>query len=232
MGIGVGQESGSEWISVILNPKSGVLLPARKEIVDEFTNVQHGRRRKERLLRQGKTGQRKMATVEQQQCWTDPCSSWTNAVAVSITTRHCTEHCFGVRAVLLYTYVSFEFYLPFFGALTDDILIAMHRAYRRASWLGGGSKYVIILAANQGGGVMEWKGPREWAIERDSVRNKKRYAKKWGYDLEIVDMSTKKRYAHEWRESWEKVDTIRNCMKKYPKADWCVRLESHQTRIC
>ena len=69
---------------------------------------------------------------------------------------------------------------------------------------------------------MEWKGPREWAIERDSVRNKKRYAKKWGYDLEIVDMSTKKRYAHEWRESWEKVDTIRNCMKKYPKAQWYV----------
>jgi hypothetical protein len=22
-------------------------------------------------------------------------------------------------------------------------------------------------------GVMEWKGPREWAIERDSVKNKK-----------------------------------------------------------
>jgi mannan polymerase II complex MNN10 subunit len=67
---------------------------------------------------------------------------------------------------------------------------------------------------------MEWKGPREWAIERDSVKNKKKYAKKWGYDLEIVDMSTKKRYAHEWRESWEKVDTIRNCMRKYPSAEW------------
>ncbi|MDI1491315.1 MAG: alpha-1,6-mannosyltransferase [Ramalina farinacea] len=96
----------------------------------------------------------------------------------------------------------------------------LHRVYRHTSWLGGGSKYVIILAANQGGGVMEWKGPREWAIERDSVKNKKRYAKKWGYELEIVDMSTKKRYAHEWRESWEKVDTIRNCMRKYPKAEW------------
>lgn len=96
----------------------------------------------------------------------------------------------------------------------------MHRAYRRASYLGGGSKFVVILAANMGGGVMEWKGPREWAIERDSVKNKKKYTKKWGYDLEIVDMSTKKRYAHEWRESWEKVDTIRNCMRKYPKAEW------------
>lgn len=77
---------------------------------------------------------------------------------------------------------------------------------------------------------MEWKGPREWAIERDSVKNKKRYAKRWGYELEIVDMSTKKRYAHEWRESWEKVDTIRNCMRKYPKAQWYVlRI---QTGVC
>ncbi|KAK5117711.1 hypothetical protein LTR62_005135 [Meristemomyces frigidus] len=93
-------------------------------------------------------------------------------------------------------------------------------AYRRTSWLGGGSKFVVILAANQGGGVMEWKGPREWAIERDSVKNKKKYVANWGYELEIVDMSTKKRYAHEWRESWEKVDVIRNAMKKYPGAEW------------
>ena len=69
---------------------------------------------------------------------------------------------------------------------------------------------------------MEWKGPREWAIERDSVRNKARYAKRWGYDLEIIDMSTKKRYAHEWRESWEKVDAIRKTMEKYPSAEWYV----------
>jgi mannan polymerase II complex MNN10 subunit len=96
--------------------------------------------------------------------------------------------------------------------------------YRRSALFGGGNKYVIILAANQGGGVMEWKGPREWAIERDSVKNKKKYTKKWGYDLEIVDMSTKKRYAHEWRESWEKVDTIRNAMRKYPQAEWYEQL--------
>jgi mannan polymerase II complex MNN10 subunit len=51
--------------------------------------------------------------------------------------------------------------------------------YRRSALFGGGNKYVIILAANQGGGVMEWKGPREWAIERDSVKNKKKYTKKW-----------------------------------------------------
>ncbi|MCJ1474270.1 alpha-1,6-mannosyltransferase [Lambiella insularis] len=113
--------------------------------------------------------------------------------------------------------------LIIFGILMAFILFyttPMHRVYRRASFLGGGSKFVIVLAANQGGGVMEWKGPREWAIERDSVKNKKEYVKKWGYDLEIVDMSTKKRYAHEWRESWEKVDTMRNCMRKYPKAEW------------
>lgn len=67
---------------------------------------------------------------------------------------------------------------------------------------------------------MEWKGPREWAIERDSVKNKKNYAKRWGYHLEVVDMTTRKRYAHEWRESWEKVDTIRNSMRKYPRAEW------------
>lgn len=38
---------------------------------------------------------------------------------------------------------------------------------------------------------MEWKGAREWAIERDSVRNKRKYVARWGYELEIVDMSTK-----------------------------------------
>ena len=77
---------------------------------------------------------------------------------------------------------------------------------------------------------MEWKGPREWAIERDSVRNKKKYAEKWGYDLEIVDMSTKKRYAHEWRESWEKVDVIRTCLRKYPHAEWSVQTHTFLLR--
>ncbi|KAI9749816.1 MAG: hypothetical protein M4579_006720 [Chaenotheca gracillima] len=111
--------------------------------------------------------------------------------------------------VLVFLLLVFVFYVT-----------PLHRAYRRTGFLGGGSKFVVILGANEGGGVMEWKGPREWAIERDSIKNKKKYAKKWGYDLEIVDMSTKKRYAHEWRESWEKVDTIRNCLRKYPNAEW------------
>ncbi|KAF1986119.1 glycosyltransferase family 34 protein [Aulographum hederae CBS 113979] len=100
------------------------------------------------------------------------------------------------------------------------ILTPLNRLYNRSTYGRGGSKFVIILAANQGGGVMEWKGPREWAIERDSVRNKKKYVQKWGYELDIVDMSTKKKYAHEWRENWEKVDLIRAAMRKYPTAEW------------
>lgn len=120
--------------------------------------------------------------------------------------------------VLFYVTRKLELSHFAYSLLTETT--ALHQMYRRSPILGGGSNFVIILAANQGGGVMEWKGPREWAIERDSVKNKKKYVKKWGYDLEIVDMSTKKRYAHEWRESWEKVDTIRNCLRKYPKAQW------------
>ncbi|KAI9819628.1 MAG: alpha-1,6-mannosyltransferase [Pycnora praestabilis] len=116
--------------------------------------------------------------------------------------------------------LRFLLVLGFIVAVIIFYVTPVHQIYRRASLLGGGSKFVIILAANQGGGVMEWKGPREWAIERDSIRNKRKYVNKWGYDLEIADMGTKKRYAHEWRESWEKVDTIRNAMRKYPKAEW------------
>ncbi len=78
---------------------------------------------------------------------------------------------------------------------------------------------------------MDWKGAREWAIERDSVRNKKKYVARWGYELEIVDMSTKKRYAHEWRESWEKVDFVRTALRKYPKAEWYVGLLVYPTQF-
>ncbi|KAJ5273631.1 hypothetical protein N7478_008756 [Penicillium angulare] len=91
--------------------------------------------------------------------------------------------------------------------------------YRRSP-LGGGKKVVIILGSNTEGGVMEWKGAREWAIERNSIWNKKRYAQEWGYELEVANMLAKKRYSHEWRESWEKVDVIRAAMRKYPKAEW------------
>jgi mannan polymerase II complex MNN10 subunit len=100
--------------------------------------------------------------------------------------------------------------------------------WRRSTWFGGGQKFVIILGANVGGGVMDWKGAREWAIERYSLRNKNQYVDRWGYDLEVVDMSTKKRYAHEWRESWEKVDFVRTALKKYPKAEWYAAVPSRR----
>ncbi|KAI9374846.1 galactosyl transferase GMA12/MNN10 family-domain-containing protein [Aspergillus egyptiacus] len=90
----------------------------------------------------------------------------------------------------------------------------------RRSGLGGGRKFVIILESNIEGGVMEWKGAREWAIERNSISNKREYASRWGYELEIVNMLAKKRYSHEWREGWEKVDVLRDTMKKYPDAEW------------
>ncbi|KAB8069227.1 glycosyltransferase family 34 protein [Aspergillus leporis] len=67
---------------------------------------------------------------------------------------------------------------------------------------------------------MELKGAREWAVERNSINNKRRYADQWGYELEIVNMLAKKRYSHEWRESWERVDIIRETMRKYPHAEW------------
>ncbi|KAK9240572.1 galactosyl transferase GMA12/MNN10 family-domain-containing protein [Lipomyces kononenkoae] len=99
------------------------------------------------------------------------------------------------------------------------------RLLPRMPWAS--SKFVIILAVNQGGGVMEWKGPTEWAVERTSIANKRAYADRHGYDLAIQDMSIKKRYAHEWRESWEKVDVIRQTMKQYPKAEWFWWLDLH-----
>lgn len=91
--------------------------------------------------------------------------------------------------------------------------------YRRSP-IGGGRKFVIILGTNVEGGVMEWKGAREWAIERNSIWNKQRYAHNWGYELELANLLAKKRYSHEWRESWEKGDIIREAMRKYPEAEW------------
>lgn len=90
----------------------------------------------------------------------------------------------------------------------------------RKSALGGGRKFVIILESNVEGGVMELKGAKEWAIERESALNKRQYARRWGYNLEIVNMLAKKRYSHEWREGWEKVDILREAMRNYPNAEW------------
>ena len=114
-----------------------------------------------------------------------------------------------------------SFFLLIVGLLLWTFLRLHHNPLsNRLRAASGGSKFVIILAANQGGGVMSWKGAKDWAVERDSIANKKAYAERWGYHLEIKDMSTKKRYAHEWRESWEKVDVIKQTMRQYPKAEW------------
>ncbi|KAF7716594.1 Mannan polymerase II complex MNN10 subunit [Penicillium ucsense] len=107
----------------------------------------------------------------------------------------------------------------FFSRQKRKISAPIVQLYRQSP-LSGGSKFVIILASNVEGGVMEWKGAREWAVERNSIRNKREYARKWGYKLEVANMLAKKRYSHEWRESWEKVDVIREIMRKNPQAEW------------
>lgn len=88
-------------------------------------------------------------------------------------------------------------------------------------------KVVIILAANEGGGVLKWKLPQEWLVERSLIANKKHYAKKHGYGLTIKDMTIKKRYSHEWRELWEKVDIMKQTMRQYPNAEWFWWLDLH-----
>lgn len=81
-------------------------------------------------------------------------------------------------------------------------------------------KIVIILAANEGGGVLKWKNEQDWAIERLSIDNKKSYAKKHGYGLTIKDLTVAKRYSHEYREGWQKVDILRQTMREFPNAEW------------
>lgn len=88
-------------------------------------------------------------------------------------------------------------------------------------------KVVIILAANEGGGVLKWKGPQEWSVERSSIANKKQYAATHGYGLTIKDMTIKKRYSHEWRELWEKVDIMKQTMRQFPNAEWFWWLDLH-----
>lgn len=88
-------------------------------------------------------------------------------------------------------------------------------------------RVVIILAANEGGGVFKWKGPQDWSVERSSIANKKDYAKRHGYGLTIKDMTLKKRYSHEWRESWEKVDILKQAMRQYPNSEWFWWLDLH-----
>ena len=98
---------------------------------------------------------------------------------------------------------------------------ALNEHHRRSS-LANGHKVVVMLASNVEGGVMEVKGAREWEIERNSIQNKEQYTKRWGYEFETVNMMTQRRYSQEWREGWEKVDLIRETMRKYPDAVWSV----------
>lgn len=91
----------------------------------------------------------------------------------------------------------------------------------------GDPKVVLILAANEGGGVFKWKGPQEWSVERSSIANKKLYAKRHGYGLTIKDMTVKKRYSHEWRELWEKVDLMKQAMRQFPNTEWFWWLDLH-----
>ncbi|KAG2732708.1 hypothetical protein G9P44_003698 [Scheffersomyces stipitis] len=94
-------------------------------------------------------------------------------------------------------------------------------------WSVSSPKVVIILAANEGGGVLKWKSPQEWSVERSSIANKKNYAKTHGYGLTIKDMTIKKRYSHEWRESWEKVDIMKQTMRQFPDTEWFWWLDLH-----
>ncbi|KAN0067807.1 galactosyl transferase GMA12/MNN10 family domain containing protein [Elaphomyces granulatus] len=123
--------------------------------------------------------------------------------------------------LLLVAIVVLVYYLKFWTGVVEN--------YRRTS-LGGGKNVVIIVASNIEGGVMEWKGAREWAIERVTLWNKRKYAKRWGHELEIVNLVARKKYAHEWREGWEKADMIREAMRKYPDAEWFWWLD-HNTFI-
>lgn len=81
-------------------------------------------------------------------------------------------------------------------------------------------KIMIILAANEGGGVLKWKSEQEWAIERISIENKKAYCDRHGYGLVIKDLTLSKRYSHEYRESWQKIDILKQTMKNYPNVEW------------
>ncbi|OWB58489.1 hypothetical protein B5S28_g4527 [[Candida] boidinii] len=89
------------------------------------------------------------------------------------------------------------------------------------------AKIVLILAANPGGGVLKWKGPQEWSVERSSISNKQNYCKRHGYELAIKDTTLKRRYSHEWREGWEKVDILKQTMREYPNAEWFWWLDLH-----
>ncbi|AQZ12249.1 MNN10 (YDR245W) [Zygosaccharomyces parabailii] len=105
------------------------------------------------------------------------------------------------------------------GDSTENMSWWTRLFYRLFNWHSE-PKIVIILAANEGGGVLKWKNEQEWAIERLSINNKKAYAKKHGYGLTIKDQTVAKRYSHEFREGWQKVDILRQAMREFSNAEW------------
>ena len=85
---------------------------------------------------------------------------------------------------------------------------------------GKPAKVVIVLGANKGGGVLQWKSAKDWDIEKISIANKKDYAKRHGYQLVVKDMTARRKYSQEWREGWQKVDILKDAMRQFPKAEW------------
>lgn len=81
-------------------------------------------------------------------------------------------------------------------------------------------KYVIVLGANHGGGVQQWKSGKDWELEKLSIANKKAYAERHGYNIVIKDMTMQKKYSQEWREAWQMVDVMREAMRQFPSAEW------------
>ncbi|CCF58435.1 hypothetical protein KAFR_0E02830 [Kazachstania africana CBS 2517] len=123
--------------------------------------------------------------------------------------------------VFLFFWISDSSSVPSNMSSSMDIPAQLVRNHK-STWLPFSKepKIVIILAANEGGGVLRWKNEQEWAIERISIENKRAYARRHGYALTIKDTTTAKRYSHEFREGWQKVDILKQTMREFPNAEW------------
>lgn len=125
--------------------------------------------------------------------------------------------------------VLFLFFWISDSAIPNGIIDQKIQESAESSSKGSGSRwlkktkdprFVIILAANEGGGVLRWKNEQEWAIEHISIANKEAYAKRHGYGLTIKDLTTVKRYSHEFREGWQKADILKQTMREFPGTEW------------
>ncbi|AET37627.1 alpha-1,6-mannosyltransferase Ecym_1397 [Eremothecium cymbalariae DBVPG len=115
--------------------------------------------------------------------------------------------------------VSFAKYKKW-GLIIFTVLFGLYWLGTDFSFWKKDPRIVIILAANEGGGVLRAKSEQEWAIEGISVANKRAYAKRHGYGLDIKDLTISKRYSHEYREGWQKIDILKQAMRQYPNAEW------------